>query len=96
MKVLVGSTRLGPSAVFLPDGSHAEVPAHENLIRPLVAQAQARGTHATFEQHAKLLAQGPPYAGRWSLLDVPDGISASQALYYARHRSARESLTDKG
>jgi hypothetical protein len=96
VKVLVGSGRLGPMAVFLPDGSHAEVPAHENLIRPLVAQAQARGTGATFEEHAKRLADGQGYAGHWSVLDVPDGISAPQALHYARYRSAKEILTDKG
>ncbi len=92
MKILVGSGRLGPLAVFLPDGSHAEVPAHENLIAPLVAQAQAGGIQATFEEHAKRLADGPPYAGHWSLLDVPDGVSAPQALHYARYRVAADLL----
>jgi hypothetical protein len=92
VKILVGSGRLGPLAVFLPDGSHAEVPAHENLIAPLVAQVQARGTEATFEEHAQRLAAGPPYAGHWSLLEVPDGISAPQALHYARYRVASDLL----
>jgi hypothetical protein len=92
MKILVGSGRLGPLAVFLPDGSHAEVPAHENLISPLIAQAQALGTRATFEEHAQRLAAGPPYPGKWSLLDVPDGISAPQALHYARYRVASDLL----
>lgn len=96
MKVLVGSNRLGPAAVFLPDGSHAVIPAHENLIQPLIVQAQARGSKARFEQHAKRLAAGPGYAGSWSLLEVPDGISAPQALHYARYRAARESLTVEG
>jgi hypothetical protein len=96
VRILVGSGRLGPVAVFLPDGSHAEAPAHENLIAPLVAQAQARGSQATFEEHAERLTQGPPYAGRWSLLDVPDEISAPQALHYARYRDARELFSDKG
>ncbi len=88
MKVLVAAGRRGPMAVFLPDGTHAEVPAHENLIAPLRAQVQARGTQASWEQHAKRLADGPSYAGKWSLLEVPDGVSASQALYYARYRVA--------
>jgi hypothetical protein len=92
VRILVGSGRLGPLAVFLPDGSHAEVPAHENLIAPLVAQAQAGGTQATFEQHAERLAAGPSYAGHWSLLEVPDGISAPQALHYAGYWVARDLL----
>lgn len=96
MKVLVGVNRLGPAAVFLPDGTHAEAPAHENLIAPLVAQAAARGPGATFEQHARVLAAGPPYAGRWRLLEVPDGISAPQALHYARYREASGLLSSKG
>lgn len=96
MKILVGSNRIGPAAVFLPDGSHAEAPASENLIAPLLAQAAARGSQATFEEHAKRLAEGPPYAGHWHLLDVPDGISAPQALHYARYRVAADLFTDKG
>jgi hypothetical protein len=92
MNILVGSGRLGPLAVFLPDGSHAEVPAHENLIEPLLAQVAARGIHSTFERHAKLLSGGPPYAGHWQVLDVPDGISAPQALHYARYRIAADLL----
>jgi hypothetical protein len=96
MRVLVGSSRLGPAAVFLPDGTHAAVPASENLIEPLIAQVQARGPQATFEEHAERLVQGPPYAGHWSLLDVPDGISAPQALHYARYRVAADLFRDKG
>ena len=90
MKVLVGSNRLGPAAVFLPDGTHAAAPAAEELIAPLLAQVAARGVHATFEQHAKRLADGHGYAGHWHLVDMPDGISAPQALHYARYRSAKE------
>lgn len=90
MKVLVGSNRLGPVAVFLPDGSHAVVPAHEELVAPLVAQVQARGPQASFEEYAQRLVDGSPYAGRWSLEQVPDGSSASQALYLVRYRAAGE------
>ena len=92
MKILVGSNRIGPAAVFLPDGSHAAAPASEALIAPLLAQAAARGSKATFEEHAKLLSGGPPYAGHWSVLEVPDGISAPQALHYARYRIAADLL----
>lgn len=92
VKILVGNGRLGPMAVFLPDGSHAEVPAHENLIAPLAAQVQARGTEASWEQHARRLVAGPSYAGQWSLLEVSEGISATQALHYARYRAAASFL----
>jgi hypothetical protein len=90
VKVLVGSGRLGPLAVFLPDGTHAVAPAHENLIAPLLAQFAAKGPQTSFEKHAELLAAGAGYAGHWSLLDVPDGISAPQALHYARYREAKD------
>jgi hypothetical protein len=90
MKALIGSGRLGPMAAFLPDGTHAEVPAHENLIASLIAQAQARGAKASFEEHAERLAAGPPYAGHWQVLDVPAGTSAAQTLHYARYRVARD------
>lgn len=96
MKVLVGSNRIGPAAVFLPDGTHAAAPAAEALIQPLIAQAQARGPRATFEEHAKRLADGAGYAGWWHLVDMPDGISAPQALHFARYRSASEIFSDKG
>lgn len=95
MKVLVGSGWLGPMAVFLPDGTHAEVPSAEDMIAPLLAQVAARGIHSTFEQHAKVLAAGPGYAGKWRLEQMPDGISAPQALHYARYRSAGEIFSGK-
>lgn len=82
-------------AVFLPDGTHAAAPAAEAMVEPLLAQVAARGIHATFEQHAKVLAAGPGYAGKWSLLEVPDGISAPQALHYARYRQAGEIFSGK-
>lgn len=88
MKILVGANRLGPAAVFLPDGSHAEVLASSDLIEPMLAEAAAKGPQVTFEQHAQALAGGPGYAGRWSQLEVPDGVSAPQALHYARYRAA--------
>lgn len=79
-------------AVFLPDGTHAAVPVAGDVIAPLLAQVQARGTQASWEEHAQRLAGGPPYAGKWSLLEVPDGISAPQALHYARYRVASDLL----
>ena len=88
MKALVASNRMGPAAVFLPDGSHAVIPAHENLIAPLLAEAAAIGTKASFEEHAVRLCAAAPYAGSWSMLDVPEGVSAAQALHLARYQAA--------
>lgn len=89
MKALAASGRLGPMAVFLPDGSHAVMPAHEALTAPLAAQVAARGSQASWEDHARRLAASPSYAGRWDVIDVPDGITAAQALHLARYRAAK-------
>jgi hypothetical protein len=89
VKVLVGSNRLGPAAVFLPDGSRAVVPAHENLTAPLVAEVSARGPQASFEEHAARLVAGPQQAAHWELAEVPDGISAQQALHLMRYQAAK-------
>ena len=90
VKALVGSGRLGPMAVFLPDGSHAVMPAHEALTAPLVAQVAARGSQASWEEHARRLAASPPYAGRWDVIDVPDGVTAAQALHLVRARASKD------
>jgi len=92
VKVLIGSGRLGPMAVFLPDGTYAAVPSAPSLTEPMLAQVRAKGTQASFEEHARRLAGGSPYAGKWSLLEVPDGVSAPQALHYARYRVASDLL----
>lgn len=91
MNVLVGSGRLGPMTVFLPDGTHAAV-GGEALTRPLLAQASAGGAQVTFEEHAQRLVAGSSYAGHWSLADVPDGMAAVQALHYVRVQTARAIL----
>jgi hypothetical protein len=80
-------------AVFLPGGSSAVIPAHENLTAPLVAQVAARGSQASWEDHARRLAASPAYAGRWDVIDVPDGISAAQALHLARYRASVDLLS---
>jgi hypothetical protein len=90
VKALVGANRLGPAAVFLPDGSHAVIPAAEALVAPLAAEVAARGPQASWEEHAARLCAGAGYAGRWSQEDVPDGISAQQALHLARYRAAKD------
>ena len=89
VKALVASNRMGPAAVFLPDGSHAVIPAHENLTAPLLAEAAAIGTQASFGEYAARLCAAPPYAGHWSLIDAPDGVTAAQVLHLVRARAVR-------
>lgn len=92
MKVLVAATRLGPAAVFLPDGTHATAGSPE-LTEPLLTEAAAGGTGASWLEHAQRLAAGPVYAGRWSLADVPDGITAVEALHRVRYAEAKKILS---
>jgi len=92
MKVLVASGRLGPQAIFLPDGTHAAIGSTDE-IESLLAEAAARGPQASWLEHAQRLAAGPSYAGHWSLADVPDGLSAGEALHRVRYEAARKLLS---
>lgn len=95
MKALTYHDHRGPAVVFLPPKDSnlpeiAQVPDDgvTSLSAPAYAQVASRGAKATWEQHARNLVNGPPYAGRWTQEDVPDGSSASQALRYIREKSA--------
>jgi hypothetical protein len=97
VKALVCHTRLGPTAVFIPPAkgrppASAAVPGGEQFTRPAIAQVGARGHQATWEDHCHLLEQSPPYAGRWTTEEVPDGLSAQQALSRVRRDAAMREL----
>lgn len=97
MKVLVCSTRLGPTAVFVPPApgtvpAAAAVPGADRVVRPAFAQAAARGHAASWDEHCAALHASPPYAGRWSTETVPDGLSAAQALSRVRRDAASRAL----
>lgn len=100
MKALTYHDRRGPAVVFLPPdkpGSpppSAEVPDDgvTSLSAPAYAQVAAQGRKATWEEHCRNLAGGPPYAGRWTLEDVPDGSSPRQALRHVRGEHAMAQL----
>lgn len=95
MKVLTYHDHRGPAVVFLPPKQDsppeiAQVPDDgvTSLSAAAYAQVASRGAKATWEQHAKNLVNGPPYAGRWTMEDVPDGTSARQALSRIREAAA--------
>lgn len=93
MKVAVYRTRsFGPSGVFtLPSDGVAP----EHAFIPNVSEQRAmsqwadKGHGVTWEQWARLLAGHLPYFDAWTVEDVPDGMTASQAL-----SKVRESETD--
>jgi len=89
VRIVAGLNRLGPAAVFLPDGSRAVVPGHEALTGPLVSAAAVLGPPGSFEENAGRLCASLPYAGHWELAEVPDGISAAQALHLLRYQAAK-------
>lgn len=56
------------------------------------AQMAARGGDVDWEDWADQLAGQYPYFDRWTAEDVPDGLTAQQALSHVRERDA-ESMT---
>lgn len=97
MKVLTYRNRLGPAVVFLPPGpdgipKSAAVPGDEELLRPAYNQVAARGPKASWGQHCKALVNSPPYAGTWTVQDVPDSYGPQQALAWVRSQDSSKSL----
>lgn len=93
MKVLTYSTSHGPTVVFLPPEQGqapdtAAIPAADTLVQPAYSQVAAIGSKASWEQHCQLLVKSPPYAGKWSIEDVPDGLNATAALSKVRYETS--------
>lgn len=95
MKVAVYRTlQYGPSMVFtLP--ADGEVPADAaipNLPAGAVHRARsqwaAKGSERGWEDWAQVLAGQLPYFEHWSVEEVPDGMSATQALSQVRQDEA--------
>lgn len=80
---------MGPTAVFLPPRKgrvpeSAAIPAAAALTAPAYAQAAAMGRQSSWPRHAEVLARSSPHHGTWSEQEVPDGLSARQALALVR------------
>lgn len=95
MKVLTYHDRRGPAVVFLPpkgDALPESAAAPDDGVKALSAhaysQVAARGSKATWEQHCENLVKSAPYAGRWTMEEVPDGSSPRQALRHVRQEFA--------
>jgi hypothetical protein len=83
MKVLCWRNNQGPAMVFLmpEDGmpvDHAAIPGGP-WGRPW-SDLAAKGRAISWPDFAQALTERPPYLGRWSLEEVPDGRDAQQAL----------------
>lgn len=97
MKALTYHDRRGPAVVFLPPKGDAlpesaAAPGDASLNAPAYTQVASRGAKASWAEHSKNLAAAPPYAGRWTVEDVPDGSTAQQALYHVRGEHAMQAL----
>lgn len=97
MRVLVCHTRLGPTAVFTPPArgalpASARVPGADRIVAPAFTQVASRGPQSGWDAHCRVLASCPPYAGRWTVEDVPDGLTAAQALSRVRRDAAARAL----
>jgi hypothetical protein len=86
---------LPPGKDSLPEIAHLPDDGVTSLLAAAYAQVASRGPKATWEQHARNLVSGAPYAGRWTLETVPDGSSARQALRSIREDSAMASFEVK-
>lgn len=97
MKVLTYHNRLGPAVVFLPPAKgrvpeSAAVPADPGLLRSAYSEVAAMGSKTTWAKHCQALVKSPPYAGTWTVEDVPGGYSAEQALAWIRSQASSASL----
>lgn len=99
MKVLTYHDRRGPAVVFLPprgDAAPESAAVPDDgvtaLSAPAYAQVAARGAKASWQDHCKNLTAAPPYAGRWTVEDAPDGSTARQALGHIRASHAMRQL----
>lgn len=88
----------GPAAVFIPQG--ADRPADSATVPgcpPAPArQWAAKGTAVSWRQWTEHLTERLPYGGQWSVQDVPDGMSARQALYHLREKAQEHGLAGTG
>lgn len=97
MKVAVYRTRsFGPSGVFtLPPDGAAPTHAFIGQVSPdrALSEWTSKGHGETWEQWAVHLSRHLPYFDSWTVEDVPDGISANQALSQVRRDESDRLLT---
>ena len=99
MKVAVYRTRsFGPSGVFtLPADGTAPAHAFIPQVSPQRALSEwtSKGHGVTWEQWARHLGRHLPYFDSWTVEEVPDGISAVQALSKVREDESTRLLAQQ-
>lgn len=96
MKVAVYHTRqYGPSVVFtVPQDSLPESASVPHMSEGMKNRAQgqwaAKGHSLSWEQWAEHLSGQLPYFEQWSVEEVPDGLSAAQALSEVRRKESED------
>jgi hypothetical protein len=87
--------RFGPAFVALLDARDGEPPQVAAIPRCPPGPARqfaARGSDPTWAQWAEHLATRLPYAGQWSVEEVPDGYPARRALSWLRQQASLHQL----
>jgi hypothetical protein len=95
MKVLAYVNQFGPAQVYLPPAGKA-VPESawipEGPFPRASVQVASRGTDISWDRWCRRLAAQLPYFDSWSVEDVPDGLTASEALSLVRQRASEQAL----
>jgi hypothetical protein len=90
------SPRYGPAfAALLPlkEGEWPDTARIPYGVPPGVESAlRAKGEKPTWPQWGEHLASHLPYAGRWTVEDVPDGMDAHAALGHVREKAIAQGL----
>jgi hypothetical protein len=92
----------GPAFIgLLPKGKDQipETYRYTHIPPGPMRQLLAKGSDPTWQQWGQHLAEGLPYGGRWTVEDVPDGVTARRALEHVREKyigQALDSGQDKG
>lgn len=85
--------RYGVAAVFIPKGNAPADSATIPQCPPAPSrQWAAKGSDVSWQKWALHLADGLPYAGQWSVQDVPDGADARYALRFLREAQQEKGL----
>lgn len=102
MKVLVWHNEFGAVQLYQPPEHPDQVPASQgepgtvasvdgHVWARAVADVTAQGYAVTWEEWALHLTRGLPYNNQyWTYEDVPDGLTAEDALEFVRQRDSRQ------
>ena len=94
-RLLVYRNNQGAAQAYLPPAPPVEPPQAAAIpggpFPRASEQAGARGTDVSWDDWAQQLTEQLPYFDSWTLEDVPDDLTAAEALSLVRKRDA-ESL----